>query len=293
MSHNNLRVLTLEELATHAGTIAGGIAPSDAGIVSALSLALNGFSDRLKNVFYLALPVPASAHTLDLSEFGITDVSNVWWKECESSPWIPVKWWEVRNHRLSIMGCDIAGCHGAQVQIEHWERPPDYPSTSGTLTVAFNYANANGGEMHVTLADTSALPPSGYVRVGESPDAQWFEYQAVYLSADPITEVTLLLAVKQPWAHQTGTAFTGEIVEWGLGFPSSTALDALTKQAASYYWASKTGQCTNNDDRSAALNLLNFWTGEAQNAWRQVRPQRKPVILKKPYPGEDVCHSLY
>lgn len=282
MTHANQSVLTLEQLNTHVGTVSGGASAAD--IASSLSLALDAYGDRIKGVYYLTLPIPCFTNTLDLSELGVYDVGMVWYRECDDAPWMKVKWWEYDNHTLKLDPFYDYCAHGASVMIEHWERPPGYRPTSGTLSQQFNYANATGGEVHVTLADTSGVPASGYVLIGTSPDSQWFEYQAVYQLHDPVTEVILMLTAKQPWAHQPGTVLVGEPIEWGIPFPTTMALHAITAQAASYYWANQTGKCTNDDDRSSAMQLMNFWSSEAEKAWTRVKSPRKARTIRKSDP---------
>lgn len=286
MSHSNLRVMTTSEVISHVAMAVGNADVSDAMLAGALRLTMDAFGDRLRSRFYLQLPIAVFSSELDLSELGVGDIRNVWHIECSGAR-VRVKWWEFKNHRLSLDPFRGYCAHGAQVLIEHWERPPSILSPiSGTLTENFNYANASGGEMHVSVGNSDLIPPSGYVKVGDGNDAQWFEYQAVYLPDDPANNVLLMLAVKQPWAHQSGIAFSGEAVEWGVGFHGSASLDALVKQAATYYWASKTGTCNSDEERDTAMQLMNFWSSEAERAWSNTNEAYEVQAIRKPIPGE-------
>lgn len=286
MSHSNLRVMTTSEILSHVAMTVGNADASDATLNGALRLTMDAFGDKLRSRFYLQLPIAHRSSRLDLSELGVNDVRNVWYVECYGAQ-VRAKWWEFKNHVLSLEPVHGYCIDSTQVLIEHWERPPSVLSPiSGTLTAPFNYANASGGEMHVSVSSTDLIPPSGYVKVGDGSDAQWFEYQAVYLTDDPASNVLLMLAVKQPWAHQLGTAFSGETVEWGVGFRSSASLDALVKQTATYYWASKTGTCNSDEERDTAMQLMNFWSNEAERAWSNTNEANEVQAIRKSIPGE-------
>lgn len=282
MSFNNTPVLTTEELLEHCATLAGSPEVTDPQLVRAAKNVLAAFGDKLQNKFYLILPVaPGSAH-LDLSVFNINHVTNVWWSCGNNGPWDePALGWTLRDHRLNLFD-DVAGCHGAYVKIEHWQNP-SLVSVEAGLVNQLGYATAGGGEIMVQVTgDTSSLPFAGYVRAGTSPASDWFEYQALYYDTSPVTTVRLMLATKQPWAHQGGTAFAGSPVVWGVGFPSTALLDAVAAQTAAYYWASKTGSCTNEEDRSTAIQLSNFWAGEAEGKWKQSSGERTGRVIRNP-----------
>lgn len=269
MAHNNRPVLTGEQLLDHVGLIAGGIDHTEPLLERAVKNVLTSFGDKLKNKFFTYLPVAGNSNVLDLKELGIEHVTNVWWSCGESGIYNQVWWFQVIDHKLQLDGWDAGGCSGGWAMIEHWQNPPWLDTNlTGTLSTQFVHNTPDGSEIHVTVTDASGIPPAGFVRVGDGADAQWYEYQATYYGADPQTDVILMLSKTQPWAHQIGTAFVGEAVVWGIGFPNSLLLDATTAQAAAYYWASKTGSCINEDDRSVATQMMNFWSGEAEDKWR-------------------------
>jgi hypothetical protein len=84
---------------------------------------------------------------------------------------------------------------------------------------------------------------------------------------------------------------SGTSMQWGIGFPSNETYDAVVKQSLAYYWATKTGQCTNEDERSTAMSLMNFWSGEAEKAWKNTKSPRKGRVNAERQPGDRGTYS--
>lgn len=286
MSFTNTPIMTPITVLSAAAALVGNVTPTD--LSTALSSVLLSHGDRLKNRFYITFEIPNGACEINVGAYGIDDIERVE-KACGLSCWSTIQYHREQDNRIIFDGWDGE----ARVRITYWEAPT-METTSTTLASPYTVGDAS---MHIVTAGISPilrLPTSGIVlvsHVGGQP--RWMEYRG-YTIREANAGIDLLGVQQMPNLEvltSPATIPVGQVVEWGIGFPSSLALDAVCKQIAAYYWATKTGQCTNEDERSTALSVMNLWLGEAEKAWRMVRSPRKGRINQQRQPGDRGTYS--
>jgi hypothetical protein len=299
MSFTNTPLMTCTQLLAHVQAIVGD--DDDTVVGRAVEQAVVGFGTNFMSTFYIEFVIqtvpevevtPAVHHypycccrggvcEIVMGTYGIDKILNVE-RSCGNGCWTPVNWWRTQDNRLILDGKQWVG----SVRITYQEAPAFLP------TVGSMYADWSWGdpEVHVSatgITPTLHIPTSGYVRIGTDP-AYWIEYRGMNTEAAVGAVGIHLLGVQTAPYAQAGTPVV-EILEdtqvlWGIAFPSAGQLDAVMKQSAAYYWATKTGSCINEEDRSTATQLMNFWTGEAENAWKRALSQRprKAILMRSP-----------
>jgi len=284
MSFTNTPILTAAALVDQVNKLIGS-SDSSVPVENAVNQAMLGFGARLASRFTIVFPIAGSICELDINTYGIDQIELVE-QSCGHGCWKPVRWWRAQDNRIMFDG----GVPLGSVRITYTESPALITQVC-TLKATYNLGTTYMQIDTVGMNPILQLPTSGYVLLGDDTSPYWFEYRGAMLREPQSSSAGIdLLAIQiMPFISVTNPSHTfaaGTPVQFGVGVPSTGQLDALVKQSATYYWATKTGQCTNEDERSTAMQLMNFWTGEAEKAWRAIRQDGHPVSIRKKTPGE-------
>lgn len=279
MPFTNLPVMTVDELLKRIASIASTQAVD---VENGLQMTLMDFSDRIKNRFYINFPLPFGACEVDLNRYGIDDVENVE-KSCGNGCWHPIRWHREQDNRIIFDGRDGYNT----IRVTYWEAPT---MLSETATLLSDYTIGDTS-IHIDVQGYHPIlrvPASGTVLVNhDDGQKRWMEYRGIFFRESG-GGMDLLGVQQHPSLEvlpSPNTIAAGNTLLWGIGFPSSFALGAVIKQTLAYYWATQTGQCKNEDDRSSAMQLMNYWSDEAEKAWRNVSDIRRPIVRRQRYPG--------
>lgn len=283
----NRPIMTCAELVRHTGAVIGASGPNNVtSLEDALRQTFLSYGDRLAHDFFVTFKIGGSVCEFDMSAYGVNRVDRVE-MSCGDGCWAPVPWWRVQDNRIIFDGYT----HINYIRVSLSEPPAmitgdvllnvDYPLGSNTLQVDT-----------VGVSPILEVPISGYVLLGESETSPyWLEYTGIVVM-EPQTALSglALMGVKMmPWTPSQFISHTipaGTKVQWGVPVPLTGQMNAIVKQSAAFYWAAQTGKCTSTDDRSSAMQLMNFWAEEAKEAWRSVVETRRPQLIRKAVPGE-------
>jgi hypothetical protein len=291
MPFTNMPIMTCSELVAHVGRVIG--ASGDTSTVSvedSLKQVMLSFGDRLASTFYAVFGIQAGICELNLGVYGMNNIVLVE-HSCGASCWQQVRWWRTQDNRILFDGWNETG----NLRVTYREAPALI-----TTTCLLNEPYIMGKEtMSVDTVGTNPtlhVPTSGHIVLGTGDTSPyWFEYRGITIY-EPQTSLygMGLMGVQQmpsqPTVHIDHTFPVGTTVKWGVPVPLVGQLDSLIKQTAAYYWSSKTGTCTSDEDRDVAMQLMNFWSGEAEKAWRNIQVPTRAIIMRQKQPGEHAWH---